>query len=56
MSAKQELEEKCRELAASLAQDMAAEGLKGKTVTLKLKATTFEVSIALLKYIHCQIQ
>jgi hypothetical protein len=47
MSAKADLERRCRELAASLADDMAAEGLKGKTLTLKLKATSFEVGLML---------
>lgn len=32
------------ELAEKLAADLAAKDLKGKTLTLKLKATTFEVS------------
>ncbi|KAK9862385.1 hypothetical protein WJX84_004497 [Apatococcus fuscideae] len=38
-----ELEAKACELAEKLAEEMAAEGLKGKTCTLKLKETTFEV-------------
>ena len=33
----------CTELAEKLAADLQGEGLKGKTLTLKLKATTFEV-------------
>ncbi|XP_042343998.1 DNA polymerase kappa [Plectropomus leopardus] len=33
----------CRELCEDLAQDMKKEGLKGKTVTLKLKNVNFEV-------------
>ena len=33
----------CTELAQKLAEDMAEEGLRGKTLTLKLKATNFEV-------------
>ena len=43
MSTRAELEARCRELAHHLAEDMASEGLKGKTLTLKLKLTTFEV-------------
>jgi hypothetical protein len=45
LSARGELEEKCCEIAASLAVDMAAEGLKGRTVTLKIKLTSFEVGL-----------
>ena len=33
----------CAELSKKLAEDMASEGLKGKTLTLKLKETNFEV-------------
>ncbi|KAL2092389.1 hypothetical protein ACEWY4_012187 [Coilia grayii] len=33
----------CRELCEDLAQDLTKEGLKGKTVTLKLKNVSFEV-------------
>jgi nucleotidyltransferase/DNA polymerase involved in DNA repair len=33
----------CAELAQKLAEDLASEGLKGRTVTLKLKTTAFEV-------------
>ena len=33
----------CAELSEKLAEDLASEGLKGKTVTLKLKETNFEV-------------
>lgn len=33
----------CTEIAEHLAGDMAREGLKGKTLTLKLKTTAFEV-------------
>lgn len=33
----------CAELAEKLAEDVAAEELKGRTITLKLKATNFEV-------------
>ena len=33
----------CSELAEKLAEDVESEGLKGRTVTLKLKTTTFEV-------------
>ncbi len=33
----------CIELSNKLAEDMASERLKGKTLTLKLKETTFEV-------------
>lgn len=44
LSRRAELEAKLRELAEALAADMAEEGgLSGKTVTLKLKASTFEV-------------
>ncbi|KAK9862384.1 hypothetical protein WJX84_004497 [Apatococcus fuscideae] len=38
-----ELEAKACELAEKLAEEMADEGLKGKTLTLKLKETTFEL-------------
>lgn len=34
----------CCELAAKLAGDLEREGIKGKTLTLKLKPPTFEVS------------
>eukprot|EP00887_Chlorella_sp_A99_P002072 scaffold21.g2072.t1 len=37
------LEARLREVAAHLADDMAAEGLRGKTIMLKLKAATFEL-------------
>jgi DNA polymerase kappa len=43
LSGRAELEAKLRELAAALAADMAEEGLRGKTLTLKIKAATFEV-------------
>jgi hypothetical protein len=33
----------CQELCGKLAEDLAAEGLRGKTITLKLKTTGFEV-------------
>ena len=33
----------CTELTGKLAEDLAAEGLQGRTVTLKLKTTGFEV-------------
>ena len=33
----------CSELAEKLAEDVTGEGLKGRTVTLKLKTTNFEV-------------
>ena len=33
----------CAELSEKLAEDLASEGLKGKTITLKLKETNFEV-------------
>ncbi len=33
----------CSELAEKLAEDVESEGLKGRTVTLKLKTTNFEV-------------
>ena len=35
----------CRELAAKLAGDLEREGIRGKTLTLKLKPPTFEVSV-----------
>lgn len=38
-----DLNKKLEELAESLAKDMADEGLMGKTLTLKLKTTAFEV-------------
>lgn len=43
LSSRADLEAKCGEIAAHLAEDMAEEGLRGKTVTLKLKLTTFEL-------------
>jgi DNA polymerase kappa len=55
MSKRNELESKCKELAENLAKDMADENLKGKTLTLKLKLTTFEVrtrAVTLNRYIH----
>ncbi len=33
----------CTELSDKLAEDMASEGLRGKTITLKLKETNFEL-------------
>jgi hypothetical protein len=54
MSQRSELEAKCKELAENLAADMAEENLKGKTLTLKLKLTTFEVrtrAVTLPKYV-----
>lgn len=33
----------CSELAEKLAEDVTSEGLKGRTITLKLKTTNFEV-------------
>lgn len=36
----------CCELAAKLASDLEREGIKGKTLTLKLKPPTFEVPSA----------
>ena len=33
----------CAELSERMAEDMASEGLRGKTLTLKLKETNFEV-------------
>ncbi len=33
----------CAELAEKLAEDVTGEGLKGRTITLKLKTTNFEV-------------
>lgn len=41
----------CAELAEKLAADLQGEGLKGKTLTLKLKATTFEV----WQPVHCGV-
>jgi DNA polymerase kappa len=32
----------CAELSDKLSEDLASEGLKGKTITLKLKETNFE--------------
>ncbi|KAK2076547.1 hypothetical protein QBZ16_005307 [Prototheca wickerhamii] len=43
MSAPAALEAKCAELAEHLAADMAREGLRAKTLTLKLKLTSFEL-------------
>jgi DNA polymerase kappa len=43
VSALADMEARLRELAAALERDMAREGLRGRTVTLKLKLTTFEV-------------
>ncbi|BDA41352.1 probable DNA polymerase IV at N-terminal half [Coccomyxa sp. Obi] len=43
LSSPADLEAKCSELAEKLAEDVESEGLKGRTVTLKLKTTTFEV-------------
>ena len=37
----------CCELAEKLAEDMEGEGLRGKTLTLKLKPPNFEVSALL---------
>ena len=52
MSRRSELEAKLRELAEALAADMAEEGgLRGKTITLKLKASTFEVGGALQQWL-----
>ena len=33
----------CKDLCGKLAEDLAAEGLRGKTITLKLKTTAFEL-------------
>lgn len=33
----------CAELAEKLSADLAEDGLKGRTLTLKLKSTNFEV-------------
>ncbi len=44
LSRKEDLLEKLRLLCDSLAADMAREGLKGKTVTLKLKNSDFQVT------------
>ncbi|KAA6417424.1 MAG: DNA polymerase kappa-like [Trebouxia sp. A1-2] len=43
ISSTADLEAKCAEIAEHLAGDMARENLKGKTLTLKLKSTAFEV-------------
>ncbi|XP_036382733.1 DNA polymerase kappa [Megalops cyprinoides] len=43
MSSAEEQYELCRELCRDLAQDLQKEGLKGKTVTVKLKNVNFEV-------------
>ncbi|KAL3138793.1 hypothetical protein ABBQ32_005635 [Trebouxia sp. C0010 RCD-2024] len=43
ISSTADLEAKCAEIAEHLAGDMAREDLKGKTLTLKLKTTAFEV-------------
>ena len=45
LSRRADLETKLRELAGALAEDMAEEGLRGRTLTLKLKLTTFEVQL-----------
>ncbi len=42
MSAVAELEAKCRQIVQSLAEDMAECGVKGKTLTLKIKPVTFD--------------
>lgn len=55
ISVRSELEAKCKVLAENLAADMAEENLRGKTLTLKLKLTTFEVrtrAVTLTRYIH----
>jgi DNA polymerase kappa len=55
LSNRNDLEAKCKELAENLASDMAEENLKGKTLTLKLKLTTFEVrtrAVTLPRYVH----
>ncbi|KAK9800914.1 hypothetical protein WJX73_010443 [Symbiochloris irregularis] len=43
ISSPAEQDAKCAELAEKLAADLQSEGLKGKTLTLKLKAISFEV-------------
>ncbi|XP_076443750.1 uncharacterized protein LOC143282122 [Babylonia areolata] len=43
LSQPEELYDKCLELCQSLAEDLAKEQLKGKTVSLKLKTTDFQV-------------
>ena len=43
LSSRAHLETKLEELAVSLAEDLASEGLKGKTLTLKLKTSAFEL-------------
>lgn len=55
LSDRADLEAKCKELSEHLAADMAVEGLRGKTLTLKLKLTTFEVrtrAVTLPRHIH----
>ena len=54
LSSQADLEAKCGELAVHLAEDMAEEGLRWKTLTLKLKLTTFELrtrAVTLDRYI-----
>ena len=43
LTAKAEMFEKCHSICHNLAKQMKEKGLKGKTVTLKLKSTDFEV-------------
>ncbi|KAL6771591.1 POLK1 [Auxenochlorella protothecoides x Auxenochlorella symbiontica] len=55
MSEPRDLEAKLGELAEHLAADMASEDLKGRTLTLKLKCSNFELrtrAMTLPKYIH----
>jgi DNA polymerase kappa len=50
-----EMFEKCRQICTSLAEEVAENQLKGKTVTLKLKTSHFEVkqrSMSFPHYIH----
>lgn len=50
---------RCRAIARCLAEDMAREGLRGKTLTLKLKPVTFETftrALTLASHIHTEEQ
>uniref|UniRef100_A0AAV2MRM5 DNA polymerase kappa n=1 Tax=Knipowitschia caucasica TaxID=637954 RepID=A0AAV2MRM5_KNICA len=44
----------CKELCEDLAQDMKKEGLKGKTITVKLKNVNFEVKTRAIT-VHCAV-
>lgn len=45
LSAPRDLEAKLAELAEHLAADLASEDLRGRTLTLKLKCSNFEVGV-----------